>query len=49
MLRIAAVRDRKNLLAWLAAIVVSTAIVLSSELNRHRYAAHKLGPRRLKA
>jgi hypothetical protein len=45
MLTIAAMRDQKNLLAWLAAIMVSTALVLPSELNRHHYAAHKLGPR----
>lgn len=38
-------RDQRNVLAWLAAVAISAAIVLPSDLNRHHYAAHKLGPR----
>jgi hypothetical protein len=38
-------RTRSGLSAWFAASTVSAAIVLSIELNRHHYAAHKVGAR----
>jgi branched-subunit amino acid transport protein len=36
---------RQSTFAWLTALAISAVLVVNSELNRHHFAAHRLGPR----